>query len=607
MEKTKEKARLAIDIGGTFTDLCLERNGKPTSVKVLTTPRAPEEGVLAGMEEILQQTGVQPAELGLIIHGTTLATNAIIERKGARTALVVTEGFRDSIEIAFENRFEQYDIFMQKPAPLVPRELRFGVPERLDGRGNVLLPLDEAAVRALAPQAQGRGRRSGRHRLHARLSRRPARARARATSSARPAARPVDHAVERGRRRRSASTSAGRPRSPTPTCSRCMDRYLGRLDTALRAKGVACPLFLMTSGGGLAALETARQFPDPPGRVRARPAAPSWPPRWRGSAGSTRCCSFDMGGTTAKICLIDDGEPQHSRTFEVARQYRFLKGSGLPLRIPVIEMVEIGAGGGSIASVDALSRIKVGPESAGAEPGPASYGRGGSEPTVTDADVVLGRIDPGYFAGGTIELSPDKAGAAIEQGGRRQARAEAPRRGVRRQRDRRGEHGQRRARARRRARQGAAGAHPDRVRRRGADPRRAAGREARHRAHPGAERRRRRLGARLPDGAGRLRGGAQPLRAARRGQVRSRPTSTRCSPRCGRRPRRWCKAGAPDARLAETRTADMRYRGQGHEIAISLPAGRVRPGLARRPCSRSSRRATPRRSAAPSPASTSRS
>ena len=227
-----------------------------------------------------------------------------------------------------------------------------------------------------------------------------------------------------------------------------------------------------------------------------------------------------MGGTTAKICLIDDGEPQHSRTFEVARQYRFLKGSGLPLRIPVIEMVEIGAGGGSIASVDSLSRVNVGPESAGAEPGPASYGRGGTEPTVTDADVVLGRIDPGYFAGGIDQALARQGRRGRRQGGRHAARPEAPRRGLRRQRDRRGEHGQCRPRARRRARQGAAGPHHDRLRRRGAHPCRAAGRKARHPPRPGAERRGRGLGGRLPDGAGRLRGRAQPLRPARRRQVR---------------------------------------------------------------------------------------
>ena len=277
---------------------------------------------------------------------------------------------------------------------------------------------------------------------------------------------------------------------------------------------------MITSGGGLAALETARKFP-----IRLVESGPAGGAILAAAlarqCGLDKVLSFDMGGTTAKICLIDNGEPQHSRTFEVARQYRFLKGSGLPLRIPVIEMVEIGAGGGSIASVDSLSRVNVGPESAGAEPGPASYGRGGTEPTVTDADVVLGRLDPGYFAGGTIKLSPDKAGAGRRQGGRHAARAEAPRCGVRRQRDRRGEHGQRRARARGRARQGIAEPHHDRLRRRCSHPCRAAGREARHQPRHGAVRRRRGLGRRLPDGAGRLRGGAQPLCAARRRQVRS--------------------------------------------------------------------------------------
>ena len=214
-----EKARLAVDIGGTFTDLCLDWNGKLTSVKVLTTPRAPEEGVLDGMEQILKQTGIKPADLGLVIHGTTLATNAIIERKGAKTALVVTEGFRDSIEIAFEHRFEQYDIFMQKPPPLVARDLRFGIPERMDGRGNVLIPLDEAAVRALAPKLQGGRHRGDRDRLHARLSRRQARA-AHARHPGGTAARRVDLAVQRSVARRSANTSAGRPPSPTPTSSR---------------------------------------------------------------------------------------------------------------------------------------------------------------------------------------------------------------------------------------------------------------------------------------------------------------------------------------------------------------------------------------------------
>src|SRR5476649_287128 len=407
-----DKARLAVDIGGTFTDLCLEWGGKLTSVKVLTTPRAPEEAVLTGMTEILKQAGAKPTDLGLIIHGTTLATNAIIERKGAKTALVVTEGFRDSIEIAFEHRFEQYDIFMQKPPPLVVRDLRFGIPERLDGRGNVLLPLDEAAVRALAPKLKAAGIEAiAIGYMHAYLDGKHERRTRDILAETLPGvsislSSEVSPEIREYERWSTAVANA--------YVQPVMDRYLGRLDTALRKLGVTCPLFMITSGGGLAALETARKFP-----IRLVESGPAGGAILAAAlarqCGLDKVLSFDMGGTTAKICLIDNGEPQHSRTFEVARQYRFLKGSGLPLRIPVIEMVEIGAGGGSIASVDSLSRINVGPESAGAEPGPASYGRGGTEPTVTDADVVLGRLDPGYFAGGSIKLSPEKAGVAVDK------------------------------------------------------------------------------------------------------------------------------------------------------------------------------------------------
>jgi N-methylhydantoinase A len=405
-------ARLAVDIGGTFTDLCLERDGRRTSVKVLTTPRAPEDGVLSGIAEILRLTGLKPADFALIIHGTTLATNAIIERKGAKTALIVTEGFRDSIEMAFEHRFEQYDIFMRKPPPLVDRALRFGVPERLDGRGNVLLPLDEDAVRALVPALRDNAIEAvAIGYMHAYLDGTHERRTRDILLQALPSlsislSSEVSPEIREYERWSTAAANA--------YVQPVMDRYLGKLDAALRAQGFTCPLFMITSGGGLAALQTARKFP-----IRLVESGPAGGAILAAAlarqCGLDKVLSFDMGGTTAKICLIDNGEPQHSRTFEVARQYRFLKGSGLPLRIPVIEMVEIGAGGGSIAHVDSLSRINVGPESAGAEPGPASYGRGGTEPTVTDADVVLGRLDPGYFAGGTIKLSPETAGEAVDR------------------------------------------------------------------------------------------------------------------------------------------------------------------------------------------------
>src|SRR5229473_1836595 len=327
-----DKARLAVDIGGTFTDLALEWGGKRTSVKVLTTPRAPEEGVLTGIEEILKLSGVKPADLGLIVHGTTLATNAIIERKGAKTALIVTEGFRDSIEMAFEHRFEQYDIFMRKPPPLVARDLRFGVPERLDGRGNVLIPLDEGAVRTLAPRLKAAGIESiAIGYMHAYLDGKHERRTGDILAEMLPGvsitlSSEVSPEIREYERWSTAAANA--------YVQPVMERYLGRLDSALRQRVFTCPLFMITSGGGLAALETARKFP-----IRLVESGPAGGAILAAAlarqCGLDKVLSFDMGGTTAKICLIDHGEPQHSRTFEVARQYRFLKGSGLPLRIPV--------------------------------------------------------------------------------------------------------------------------------------------------------------------------------------------------------------------------------------------------------------------------------
>ena len=404
------RARLAVDIGGTFTDLALWTDGQRHSAKVLTTAGAPEQGVLAGIDVVLGRAGLGPADVGLIIHGTTLATNAIIERKGARTALIVTDGHRDSIEMAYEHRFEQYDIFMDKPPPLVPREWRFGVVERIDARGRLVEPLDERGLGALVPVLE-------RERieavaigfLHAYLD--PAherRARAILAAALPKLAITLSGEVCPEMREYDRWSTACANAYVQPI----MAGYLGRLDELLRARGIGCPLFMMTSGGGLTTLEIARRYP-----VRLVESGPAGgailAAHLARECGFEQVLSFDMGGTTAKICLIEGGEPQHSRSFEVARQYRFLKGSGLPLRIPVIEMVEIGAGGGSIATVDALGRITVGPESAGSEPGPACYGRGGTAPTVTDADLALGRIDPARFAGGTIALHPERALAAI--------------------------------------------------------------------------------------------------------------------------------------------------------------------------------------------------
>ena len=404
-------ARLAVDIGGTFTDVVLEHTGGQDQLKVLTTPDAPERAVLEGAAAVLAQANVPASAVTLVFHGTTLATNALIERKGAKTALVTTDGFRDSIEIAYEHRFEQYDLYMERPKPLVARDWRFTVPERVASDGAVLLPLDEDALRRLADEL--------------------------ATLQVESVAVCFLHSYVNGDHERRAgeilaevlpdvSITLSSIVCPeireydrmSTTCANAYVQplvagYLGGLRKGLHAMGVGCPMLLMMSSGGVTTVETAAAMP-----IRLVESGPA------GGAILARdiakendldtVLSFDMGGTTAKITLIDNFTPQIARSFEVARMYRFLKGSGLPLRIPVIDMVEIGAGGGSIAEVDGMQRIRVGPESAGSVPGPACYDNGGENPTVTDADVVLGRIDPARFAGGQVSLEPERSSKAIE-------------------------------------------------------------------------------------------------------------------------------------------------------------------------------------------------
>jgi N-methylhydantoinase A len=403
-------ARLAVDIGGTFTDLALEHAGRRVTAKVLTTPAAPEQGVLGGVRAILREAGLAPADIAILIHGTTLATNAVIERKGARTALITTAGFRDVLALGNESRYDQYDLNIVLPEPLVARALRLPVPERLDNEGRVLRPLDEAALRALVPvlrreavEAVAVGF------LHSFVN--PAherRAREILADAMPEAAVSLSSEVSPEMREweRFSTTVANAYVQPL------MTRYLTRLETELRAMGMAAPIFLMLSGGGLTTIATACRFPIR--LVESGPAGGAiFSAHVARQCGLDRVLSFDMGGTTAKICLIDDFQPQTSRSFEVARVGRFRKGSGLPLRIPVIEMVEIGAGGGSLAQVDAMGRIGVGPESAGADPGPACYGRGGARPAVTDANLVLGRYDGARFAGGSMVLQEDAARTAL--------------------------------------------------------------------------------------------------------------------------------------------------------------------------------------------------
>jgi N-methylhydantoinase A len=407
---------MAVDIGGTFTDVALEvpsTSGlQRFTAKTLTTHDAPERGILIGFGEAMAAAQLKPEQVSIIVYGTTLATNLLIERKGSPTALLTTEGFRDSIEMRNENRYEQYDLGIDLPPPLVERALRFPVPERMNAQGKVLLPLDEGALEKLAPRLAQQGVRSlavgylhsyvnPEHEERTRdiLARLLPDLEFSLSSEVSPEMREYE---------RISTACANAYVQPL------MSSHLRKLERVLKESGYQCPLFLMLSGGGVTTLETAVRFP-----VRLVESGPAggaiFTSHIAREMGLDRVVSYDMGGTTAKICLIDDAEPQTTRTFEVARMYRFLKGSGIPLRIPVIEMVEIGAGGGSIAHLDSMRRIAVGPESAGSEPGPVAYGRGGTNPTVTDADVVLGRIDPKAFAGGTMQLDADGAEQALQR------------------------------------------------------------------------------------------------------------------------------------------------------------------------------------------------
>ncbi|TWB70630.1 N-methylhydantoinase A [Nitrospirillum amazonense] len=399
---TPRGARIGADIGGTFTDIVLEVGDRRHSTKLLTTYDAPERALLDGVRLLLDEAGVAPAEVSLVVHGTTLATNALIERRGVPTALLTTEGFRDVLALGSESRFDQYDIGMEKPQPLVPRRLRVGVAERMDARGQVLVPLDGDAVRAAAAQWREQGIRSVAIAfLHSYANDSHERRAAEILAAEMPGVSlslSSEVSPEMREYERFSTTVANAYVQPL------VDAYLHRLDDKLKAMGFSCPLYLMLSSGGLTTVDAAARYP-----VRLVESGPAGGAIFAASVAAERgvgqVVALDVGGTTAKICLINDGTPQTSQVFEVGRAHRFRKGSGLPLRIPVVEMVEIGAGGGSIASVDNAGRLAVGPHSAGSEPGPAAYGRGGTRPTVTDADITLGRIDPSRFAGGKVTLN----------------------------------------------------------------------------------------------------------------------------------------------------------------------------------------------------------
>ncbi|MEM7296246.1 MAG: hydantoinase/oxoprolinase family protein [Pseudomonadota bacterium] len=408
----EQSARLGVDIGGTFTDVVLELGESLFSAKVLTKYSAPEEAIVAGMQQVCDKAGIAPEQISQVIHGTTLATNALIERRGAKTALITTRGFRDVIEMRTESRFEQYDLNLRLPEPLLPRNSRYVVSERMDADGGVLIPLARAEVEDLAAElGEARYKSVAIALLHAYANDAHERMVAEVLAEALPGVMlSLSSQVSPQMREyeRFNTTIANAYIKPL------MASYLNRLKGRLAAEGADCPVFLMHSGGGIMSLESAAEFP-----VRLVESGPAGGAIFAADIaarhGVEKALSFDMGGTTAKICLIKNETPKTARVFEVARSYRFKKGSGMPISIPVIDMVEIGAGGGSLARVDAMGQIRVGPESAGSEPGPACYGRGGTEPAVTDADLMLGKLDADGFAGGAIALSPGRAEAALAE------------------------------------------------------------------------------------------------------------------------------------------------------------------------------------------------
>jgi N-methylhydantoinase A len=406
--------RIGVDIGGTFTDLVMvdERTGAVHVGKLLTTPKEPAQAVEQGIVSLLHESGGAAASVTGLIHGTTLATNALIERKGARTGLLTTAGFRDALEIGREGRYDMYDLFIDPPAPLAPRHLRLEVRERILADGSVLAPLDESSARRAIEALLARGVEAiAISLLHA--YRNPSHERALAGLVGRaapglPVSCSSDVVPEIREFERTSTTVANVYVMPL------MARYVDDLERKIRDLGIPGKLYIMLSSGGIATPETAKRVPIR--LVESGPAAGALAAaRIARDSGEPRMLSFDMGGTTAKACVIDGGEPLVAREFEVARADRFKKGSGLPIRVPVIELIEIGAGGGSIAWIDRLGLLKVGPESAGADPGPACYALGGQEPTVTDADLVLGYLDPDFFLGGRMRLDVEAARRAVEE------------------------------------------------------------------------------------------------------------------------------------------------------------------------------------------------
>lgn len=403
--------RVGIDIGGTFTDFVLiDAAGAITLYKRLTTPHDPAVGALDGFLALLAQQRLVPSDVDILVHGTTLVTNAIIEARGAHTALLTTRGFRDILEMGREQRYDIYDLFLRYPQPFVPRRWRIEIDERMSRDGEALCAPDldavEQQVATLVEQGVAavavcllHAYRNPTHEssIASRIRKRFPRLAVSVSCEVVPEIREYE---------RTSTTVANAYVQPL------MDGYLQRFERALHDAGFRGQLLLMQSSGGLTAPEVARRFPIR--LLESGPAGGALVTAFLGKqADIDQLLAFDMGGTTAKACLIQDGRVAVAPSMEAARVHRFKRGSGIPIKAPVVDMIEIGAGGGSIARVDSLGLLKVGPTSAGADPGPACYGRGGSEPTVTDACLVLGYFDPGFFLGGKMNLDRDAAESAL--------------------------------------------------------------------------------------------------------------------------------------------------------------------------------------------------
>lgn len=405
---------LAIDIGGTFTDIVLRKqaSGELFVAKVLTQYPDPSVGVMAGVRQIFEDSKVDPKEIVRVIHGTTLVTNTLIERNGSKTALMTTAGFRDALEIGREGRYDIYDLSLKLPAPLVPRQLRFEVRERLYARGEVMEALCEEDVVLICDElSKAKVEAVGIVFLHAYVNPEHERLAAQIVREKLPdISVSVSHevAAELREYERTSTTVANAYVQPL------VEKYLNRLEQELQRFGIEAPLHVMLSNGGSCAVDTACRFP-----VRLVESGPCGGALAAAYAGErvrhNKILAFDMGGTTAKAILSEDGDFPITTESEVARVYRFKRGSGLPLLVPVLDMIEIGAGGGSIAQVNAMGLPAVGPESAGSQPGPVCYGRGGEAPTVTDADLILGYVNAGHFLGGEMVLDVAKAEGAMNQ------------------------------------------------------------------------------------------------------------------------------------------------------------------------------------------------